>query len=342
VIDVFDIADIDPGPSSFTGTEIIDGGFAARPVSVCDQRSDVHWTILADDSIDPATEALNGAYGFSCMTVAFALSGGSSLGSIQVGVMQALAAEGITPDLLVGTSAGAINASWVAGGRPLDGLAEVWATLHRRDIFPLHPTVGLRAFMGRSDHFIPNTALRRMLRRLINFRLLEDAQIPVMLIATDAVTGDEVRLTAGPAVPAVLASAAIPGVFPPVEIEGRQLVDGGVVNNTPITAAIDAGATEVYVLSTGFACTGTAVPKGAIAAALNAVGFLVQQRLIMETERRTYPVPVHLVPAPCPLSVSPVDFSQGADLTERARERTGAWLKAGRPPARPAALHRHS
>jgi hypothetical protein len=132
------------------------------------------------------------------MTVAFALSGGSSLGSIQVGVMQALAAEGITPDLLVGTSAGAINASWVAGGRPLDGLAEVWATLHRRDIFPLHPTVGLRAFMGRSDHFIPNTALRRMLRRLINFRLLEDAQIPVMLIATDAVTGDEVRLTAGP------------------------------------------------------------------------------------------------------------------------------------------------
>ena len=297
--------------------------------------------VLLDCGGLSVSEVAASEYGLITMTIAFALSGGSSLGSVQVGMMQALADQGISPDLVVGTSAGAINAVWVAGGRPLDELAELWHTLGRKDIFPLHAASGLRAFLGKSNHFIQNRALRRLLKRIVTFDQLQDAQIPVTVIATDAINGDEVRLDSGPTVEAVLASSAIPGVFPAVEIDGRLLMDGGVVNNTPITAAIDAGASEVYVLSTGFACTGTEVPRGAIAAALNAVGFLVQQRLLLETEHRTYLVPVYLVPSPCPLEVSPVDFTQSADLIERARVSTGQWLRNGRPNAMPAGLHKH-
>lgn len=260
------------------------------------------------------------------MTTAFVLSGGASHGAIQVGMADALYAAGIQPDLVIGTSVGAVNGAWLAGERSIDDLVELWRSLRSRQIFPVRPLVGLRGFLGRASHLVPSSGLGQVLKQNLAFANLEDAPIPFSVIVTDAWTGEEVRLEHGPAKSAILASAAIPGLFPSVEIEGRTFIDGGIVDNTPISKAIEAGATEVWVLSTGYGCALTTPPKGAMAMALHGLSMLVQQRFMMETSQRTYSVPVHLIPSPCPITVSPMDFSQSAELIDRAREETAQWI----------------
>ena len=216
------------------------------------------------------------------MTTAFVLSGGASLGAIQVGMAVALEEQGIRPDLIVGTSVGAINGSWLAGGRSAVDLAEVWRELRREDLFPARPLLGLRAFAGRSNHFVPDTGLRAMLAVNVPFARLEESEIPMIVVAADALSGQEVLLTRGNAVDAITASASLPAIYPPVEIDGRLLVDGAVINNTPITIAIEAGATDVWVLSTGYSCELVTAPDTAIAAALHAVSLMVQRRFVLE------------------------------------------------------------
>ena len=275
------------------------------------------------------------------MTTAFVLSGGASLGAIQVGMLQALDAEGIRPDMVIGTSVGAVNGAWVASGRPVSQLTDVWHSLRSRQIFPVRPLVGLRGFLGRGSFLVPNSGLRRLLTAHMSFHRLEDAAIPFSVIVTDVSTGHEVRLDRGPAIEAILASAAIPGVFPPVHIDGHDYIDGGIVDNTPISQAIAAGATDVWVLSTGYSCALPAPPTGAVAMALHGLALLLQQRFITETSNRDYPVPVHLIPPPCPITVTPMDFSQSAELIDRARRGTSQWIANGEPFALPLLGHQH-
>ena len=178
------------------------------------------------------------------MATAFVLSGGASLGAVQVGMLRGLAEQGITPDLIVGTSVGAVNGGWIAS-RPdasgIDALADLWLSLSRKDIFPTHPISGLLGFLGRSSHLVPNSGLRRLLSDQLEFARLEDAPIPFHVVATDVISGTDVLLSSGDAVDAIAASAAIPGIFPPVNINGRDLMDGGVVNNTPLSHAVALG-----------------------------------------------------------------------------------------------------
>lgn len=164
------------------------------------------------------------------MATAFVLSGGGSLAAVQVGMLQALDERGICPDLLVGTSAGAINATYVAGhGVAPDALADlaaVWVGLRRRVLFPLRPTRGLLAVFGARESLCSPAPLARLLDDHLTFSRLEDAHIPVHVVATDALTGCEVLLSDGDATSALLASAAIPGIFPSVARDGRMLCDG--------------------------------------------------------------------------------------------------------------------
>ncbi|MEM9747008.1 MAG: patatin-like phospholipase family protein [Actinomycetota bacterium] len=265
------------------------------------------------------------------MSRAFVLSGGASHGAMQVGMMAALADEGVRPEMVAGTSVGAINAAWIAGGGSPAGLGAIWSDLHRRDLFPNSVVRAVRAFAGRAPSFFPDTGLRRVLRDHLPFDRLEDAELPITVIATDELTGEEVRLRRGPAVDAIAASASIPALLPPVVIDGRRLVDGAVVNNTPITVAIEEGATEVWVLTTGFGCAVTAPPARAFASALRAVGLMVERRLVLELANARYPVPVHLVPSPCTVDVSPIDFSRSDELIDMGYETVASWLRSGRP-----------
>jgi NTE family protein len=136
-------------------------------------------------------------------------------------------------------------------------------------------------------------------------------------------------LSAGPVVDAVLASAAIPGVFPPVAIGGRLLVDGGVANNTPVSTAVGLGATRVIVLPTGFACALNAAPSGAVAHAMHALSLLIARQLVRDAERYGDTVQLRIVPSLCPLGRSPYDYSAGESLIEQAATRTRQWLEDG-------------
>lgn len=268
------------------------------------------------------------------MTSAFVLSGGASLGAIQVGMLQALDRAGIEPDLLVGTSVGSVNAAWIAGAsgpRSADRLAEIWKRLRREDVFPFEPLRGFLGFIGRRPSLLAPRSLRRLLREHLRFERLEDAPIPLHVIVTDVLTGRDVRLSRGPVIDALAAGAAIPGVFPPVRLEGRPFMDGGVVNNTPISHAVELGADVIWVLPTGYACALREPPEGALAMALHGLTVMVQHRLATDIAKYESAVDLRVVPPLCPITVSPADFGHSAELIDRARETTDAWLAGPGP-----------
>lgn len=260
---------------------------------------------------------------------AFVLSGGAALGSVQVGMLHALWERGVEPDIIIGASAGAINATYLAGSPSLAGieaLDKVWCDIRRNHVFPTRPLLGLTGFLGRSSHLVPNHGLRKILAARLAINNLEDAAIPVHVVVTDLLTGNDHTLTTGDAVTAVTASAAIPGVFPPVTIDGATYVDGGVANNTPISHAVDAGADEIWVLPVGYACALPKPPTSALGVALQALGLLVHSRLIHDIARYGDQVDLHVVPPLCPLAVGPTDFSRARRLIDDARRSTESWL----------------
>jgi NTE family protein len=267
------------------------------------------------------------------VTTAFVLSGGASLGAIQVGMLKALAAREIRPDLIVGTSVGAVNGAFLAS-RPFDSatvaeLEELWLGIGRGRVFPIEPLTGPLGFLGARRNLVPVTPLRRLVSRHTQVDRLEDLPTPLHVIACDVMTGQEVRLDNGPLVDAVAASAAIPGVFPPVEWGSQVLIDGGVLNNTPITHALDLGADEVYVLSANATCALEAPPRGALGMVVQATALLVAHRFAGEAAALANRPDVILIPPPCPVHVSPIDFRHTRALIERSEAAAQDFL-AGR------------
>lgn len=283
------------------------------------------------------------------MTTAFVLSGGGSLGAIQVGMLQALAARGVEPDLLVGTSAGALNAAFVAGHGlredSLDELERIWTGLRRKDVFPIEPVRAIVAAAGGAPSLCSAGPLRRLVERHVTHERLEDAPIPLRVVTTDVCSGEEVVLTSGDTIDAVTASAAIPAVFPAVEIDGRHLVDGGVANNAAVSEAVLAGADRIYVLPSGYACALEEPPTTTLSTAVQAITFLIEQRLILEVGHYADQVDIRVLPPLCPLKVSSADFRHARRLIERARDASGRWLQedGGRRthPERFLSLHTH-
>jgi NTE family protein len=265
------------------------------------------------------------------MPVAFVLSGGGSLGAVQVGMLRALAEHGVQPDLIIGTSVGALNGAFIAAHPGREGIAalgELWGSLRRRDVFPIGPLQGALGYYGLRNSLVGSARLEQLIAGSIGFANLEDAGTSLHVVATEISSGMEVLLSRGNTVKAVLASASIPGVFPPVSIENRQLVDGGVANNTPLSHAIALGATAVYVLPAGFACALVEPPKSALGMALQSLTLLIGRGLAADIEHYHGRCELHVVPPLCPLSVAPTDFSRSAEMIERAYRSTLAWLDA--------------
>lgn len=278
---------------------------------------------------------------------AFVLSGGASLGAVQVGMLRALYERGVAPDLVVGTSVGAINGAFIASRPPTpetaDELGKIWRSVNRGQVFPLRPLVGLLGFLGARDHLVPQSGLRALVAAHLGHARLELMPTPFHVVAVDVVTGEELLLSRGPALEAVLASAAIPAVLPPVAWEDRGLIDGGVANNTPISHAVALGASEIYVLPTGHACALTRAPDGALAMALHALSLLTHSRLIADIELHRDRVKLVVMPPPCPLTIQPNDFSHPDELIERSLMDARKFLDGGgseRPPIR-MRMHRH-
>jgi NTE family protein len=261
---------------------------------------------------------------------AFVLAGGGSLGAVQVGMLAAFARRGIRPDFVVGASVGAINAAYYAAepdDHGVERLKRIWLRLRRSDVFPFSLMASALGFFGKADHLVAPAGLRKLIESVLPCQRLEDARLPCHVVATDALAGTEVVLSSGLAATALLASAAIPGVFPPVTLDGRCLLDGGVANNTPISTAVKMGATRVIVLPTGISCSLSAPPRGALAVMLHALNLLIMRQLVSDIERFTGVVEVVTVPPLCPLATTTYDFSQSADLIHRAEASTRLWLR---------------
>jgi NTE family protein len=261
---------------------------------------------------------------------AFVFAGGGSLGAVQVGMLKALTRQRIVPDLVVGASVGAINAAYFAAEPNEAGVARlerIWLRLHRADIFPFSPINSILGLFGQRDYLVTPAPLRALIESELSYQRLEDARIPCHVVATDVLVGTEVSLSAGPAAPALLASAAMPAVYPTVTIDGRYLMDGGVANNTPISTAIRQGATRLIILPTGTPCALETPPRGALALLMHALNVIIMRQLLNDTERFAGSAQLIIVPPLCPLTVTPYDFSQTGDLIRRAEARTRLWLK---------------
>ena len=260
---------------------------------------------------------------------AFVLSGGANLGAEQAGMLEALLEAGITPDLLVGTSIGAANAAYIAADPTLGrarALAALWRGVRPRDVFPINPLRIARALRG-GALFTPGP-FRELLEREIPFEWIEHAATPLRIVATAFDDGSEVVFDRGPVVDAVLASTALPAVFPPHEIGGRLYLDGGLVDHVPLKPAIDAGATTIYVLSVGFPCPPPANHRSARAVLVHSVGLLLSQRIRLDGVHLPDHDPalriVHLPPVCSEVGLR--DFSHSAELIDRARAQTSAFL----------------
>jgi NTE family protein len=279
--------------------------------------------------------------------IAFVLSGGASLGAAQVGMVQALYERGVVPDLIVGTSAGAINGAFLASRPPtlatVAELAAIWRGLRRSQAVPLNPITGLLGFAGSRDHLVPGSGLSELVAEQLLDERLEQSPIPLHVVAVVVISGEELLLSQGPALDAVLASSAIPGVLPPVAWRERRLIDGGVANNTPISHAVQLGAREIFVLPTGHACALERAPGSALGMTLHALSLLTQSRLVADIELHQHHAKLVVLPPPCPLAIQPVDFCQADTLIQRARDDARAFLDDGgsdRPPVR-MRPHRH-
>lgn len=264
-------------------------------------------------------------------TTALVLAGGGSLGAVQVGMLRELLAVGEQFDFVVGSSAGAINGAYFAANPTIEGVAaleRIWRNLTRHDVMPLS-LITLINVLLRRDYVFDGSALRRLLERHLGDGLIDTATLPLRVIATDLLSGDEIVLSSGPMVRAVQASAAIPGIFPPVSIDDRLLIDGGIANNAPISAALALGAERIMVLPTGFACALKSLPRGAAARAMHAVNLLVSRQLVHDIGYYADRADICVVPTICPLEASSYDYSASASLIDRAAECTRDWIKSG-------------
>jgi NTE family protein len=185
------------------------------------------------------------------------LGGGGARGAAQVGVLQALFEAGVDPPIkIVGTSVGALNGSAIAAYPSLAGtmmLREVWVSRQAIEVFRAHP-VGMILSGLRRDQVsaFPQQNIRRLIERaqaLTGITTFEQLRVPLAVVATDLNAGKPAVFRAGDLTPALLASTAIPGLFPTVRIGDREHFDGGVVDNTPLNIAVDDGAKEILAIS---------------------------------------------------------------------------------------------
>ncbi len=263
---------------------------------------------------------------------ALVLAGGGSLGAVQVGMLQALVEEQVSFDLVVGASVGAINGAYFAARPNAQGVAELadfWRGLRKDDVFPFSVLDTLTAILRRRGHLLRASALQRLVRRSLPVELIEDTELPLHIVTTNLLSGAEELLSSGNAEQALLASAAIPLVFPTVRIGEKFLIDGGVASNTPIASAVALGATRVVVVPTGFGCACPKPPLGLVALALHTLNLMSMRQLVRDIELYSPRASIHVVAPLCPLDASVFDFSQTDQLLQRAYQSTQTWIEGG-------------
>ena len=261
--------------------------------------------------------------------IAFVLSGGAALGAIQVGMLRALHNAGIAPDLVVGTSVGALNGSVIADKGLDEGvmaLESLWRRLGRTDIFPGGLIAQARRLLSTRISLFPNDQLTKLACRMLGAARFEDLQLPFGALATELLTYHGALFTAGDLHLTLLASAAIPGVFPPVVINGTLYVDGALTAYVPMAAAIQMGAASLVIMDAGEPCHRQEPPRHAAEMFTATMQAAMRQRVRVEANAIANDYPVLYLPTPCPISTALLDFSKSALLMAQAADMAAAFL----------------
>ena len=264
--------------------------------------------------------------------IGFVLSGGANLGSVHVGMLQALLETGIKPDVIVGTSIGAVNAAYMAAEPSLaqvDGLRELWCGARARDIFPLNPVANARALF-REGALFSGHGWRQFVERRAPFTNIEDAAVPLRITATDYEEGRSVVFDSGSLVDAVMASTALPGIFPPHQIGDRLFIDGAISEQLPLKVALELGVQTIYVMA-------VSVPspppdrRTPWAILRHSVTILLYPRIRLDALDLTgeHPPNLRIVQVPSvKTEISLWDMSRHAELITAAYESTKQFLEA--------------
>jgi NTE family protein len=269
-------------------------------------------------------------------TTAFVLSGGGNLGAIQVGMLRALIEAGVHPDLVLGCSVGALNGAAVAQEPTLTGvgrLEDLWRGLGGKDVMPatgwLPSTVAL-ARRGEAVH--DNDGLRRLLKGMLTVRTFEELTVPFQCVATDMVGVREVWFSSGPLIEPILASSAIPALYPGVSIDGLLYYDGAIVNDVPMTRAVELGARTVCVLQVGAFARPRPEPRRPLDVAIEAYWVARHHRFKRDLASMPSGVDVLVLPTGQPGTFRYNDFSHSGELMTAAHDATRAFLadRAGR------------
>jgi NTE family protein len=255
------------------------------------------------------------------VTTAFVLGGGGNLGSVQVGMLRALLEHDVLPDAVLGCSVGALNGAALCEDPTLAGvdrLTEVWRTLHGKEVLPTgwFSTAVQLARKGPALHSL--RPLRDVVDSFLNAQRFDELQIHFECVVTDIERAAEVWLSEGSLVDAILASSAIPSVYPAVEIEGVQYRDGAIVNDVPIARAVELGATTIYVLHVGNLDRPRTEPKRPLDVAVDAYWMARRHRFTRDLHSLPDGVEAILLPTGAPPKLRINDFSRSDELMANA------------------------
>ncbi|MCW6008845.1 patatin-like phospholipase family protein [Micromonospora sp. CPCC 205371] len=232
--------------------------------------------------------------------VAFVLGGGGVLGAVQVGMLRALFRAGIRPDLVIGTSIGAVNGALVAA-EPTESVTErlvrLWASPEASAVYGDSVARQLRRFAARTHLHSPQPLRRLLERELGEGTQFEELKVPFRCCAASIERAAEHWFDRGPLIDAVLASAAVPGLLPPIEIAGEHYVDGGIVNSIPVGEAVNAGAQQIFVLQVGRVERPLSPPRRPWEVAQVAFEIARRHRFAREMAALPDEVDVHVLPA---------------------------------------------
>jgi len=247
--------------------------------------------------------------------VVFVVSGGGVLGAVQVGMLRELEAAGVRADAVIGCSVGSLNAAMYASGTDaacsIERLSALWVSLQGRDLFPSSSFSVVSKVLRGEQYLHSSLGLTRMIEGWLEPERFDQLRIPLRVVATDVDAGTEVVFAAGPLKPALLASCAIPGVYPIVEHGGLRLIDGGTVNTAPLSHA-DWPDTHAYLLHAG-GRIGHKELRGQLDVLTRAFAIARSVRLDVDLERlgdRVTPISV------TDIDVSPSDMSHTRTLIE--------------------------
>ena len=266
--------------------------------------------------------------------VAFVLQGGGALAAPQVGMLRALGEAGITADLVIGSSAGALNAvAFATDPSPagLHRLGSLWLGLRRKQVARFSVRTVAGALSGRGDGLLSSAAMSTLLGSGVVVPLLEQAALPAHVVVTDFSSGEPVVLSQGDSVTALLASSAFPGLYPPVASGSRLFVDGGVSADVPIIQAEALGATVSYVLPAAGAHQSQVAGRGPLSVAYRALGQVLDR--VTRRDLAAARGHVHILPTPTSNATNPIDFRGTTRLIDEGYRLASEWLSQSHPAA---------